>query len=121
MGDPVGRTQGHARPLLAVGVRQGPSASGDIWISQLGLEPMARLTSDPALDQAPVWSADGQRVTFSSNRDGATPNLYWQRADGTGTAERLTTSSNEQSDEPATASFVFNFFDELQHLAPPGH
>jgi len=82
---------------------------------------MARLTSDPALDQAPVWSADGQRVTFSSNRDGATPNLYWQRADGTGTAERLTTSSNEQSDEPATASFVFNFFDELQHLAPPVH
>ena len=23
--------------------------------------------------------------------------------------------------EPATASFVFNFFDELQRLAPPGH
>jgi serine/threonine-protein kinase len=36
----------------------------------------------------PIWSADGQRVAFQSDRDGD-PAVFWQPADG-GTAERLT-------------------------------
>src|SRR5262249_8313274 len=36
----------------------------------------------------PVWSADGKRIIFISDRDGR-PAIYWQSADGTGTAERL--------------------------------
>jgi serine/threonine-protein kinase len=42
-----------------------------------------------------VWTPDGRRIIFSSNRSGQT-NLWSQAADGTGTAERLTTSSNNQ-------------------------
>jgi Tol biopolymer transport system component len=38
----------------------------------------------------PVWSRDSQRVTFQSDRDGDQA-IFWQRADGTGVAERLTT------------------------------
>ena len=34
-----------------------------------GGNPM-RLTDDPALDSAPSWSHDGQRIAFTSNRDG---------------------------------------------------
>ncbi len=37
----------------------------------------------------PIWSADGQRVAFQSDREGD-PAVFWQPADG-GTAERLTT------------------------------
>jgi serine/threonine-protein kinase len=36
----------------------------------------------------PIWAADGKRVAFQSDREGA-PAIFWQPADG-GTAERLT-------------------------------
>jgi serine/threonine-protein kinase len=49
------------------------------------------------MDVAPVWTPDGRRIAFSSARaDKATGNLYWQRADGTGEAERLTESKSRQ-------------------------
>ena len=56
---------------------------------------MTRLTFDPAVDQYPVWSADGRRLIFASARVGAT-NLFWQAADGTGAVARLTESPNTQ-------------------------
>ena len=37
----------------------------------------------------PVWSPDSSRITFQSDRDGDL-GVFWQRADGTGTVERLT-------------------------------
>jgi serine/threonine-protein kinase len=63
----------------------------DIWIWDLARETMTRLTSDPGIDAEPVWTPDGRRLLFSSIRMGVS-NLYWQAADGTGTAGRLTTS-----------------------------
>jgi serine/threonine-protein kinase len=42
-----------------------------------------------------VWTPDGHRLIFSSERAG-TRNLYWQAADGTGAVERLTDSPNAQ-------------------------
>jgi Tol biopolymer transport system component len=77
---------------LAIEDRNG---EGDIWIWDFTREVLTRLTLDPAADRYPVWTSDGQRVIFSSNRAGAL-NLFWQPADGTGTAERLTTSLRTQ-------------------------
>ena len=37
----------------------------------------------------PVWSSDGQRIAFQSDRDGDIA-VFWQRADNTGQVERLT-------------------------------
>jgi serine/threonine-protein kinase len=37
----------------------------------------------------PVWSGDGQRVVYQSDREGDQA-LYWQPADGSGAPERLT-------------------------------
>ena len=61
----------------------------------LGLETGEARPADarPGLDFCPVWTLNSQRIIFSSNRGGAN-NLWWQAADGTGAAERLTTSRN---------------------------
>ncbi len=64
---------------------------GDIFIHDIVRDRSAPLTFT-GTDESPIWTPDGQRVVFQSRRDGA-PNLYWQAADGTGEAERLTESS----------------------------
>ncbi len=51
---------------------------------------MSRLTTDPAEDRSPLWTPDGQRIVFASNREG-TWGLFWKAADGTGDVERLVT------------------------------
>ena len=70
----------------------------DIWIWDVKRQTMARLTFDPGLDRAPVWTPDGRRVIFSSQRGGLASggNIFWQSADGSGTVERLTESPNAQ-------------------------
>ena len=69
----------------------------DIWIWDLAREsPLRRLTFDPAIDQAPVWTPDGRRIVFASLRAGAA-NLFMQAADGTGVVERLTMGADDQT------------------------
>jgi hypothetical protein len=47
---------------------------------------MTRLTSHPGEDLIPIWSADGNRVFYASNRAG-TLDVYSQPADGSGEAK----------------------------------
>ncbi len=42
----------------------------------------------------PIWTPDGQRITYSSQENGGIVNLWWIRADGGGNAQRLTQSKN---------------------------
>jgi eukaryotic-like serine/threonine-protein kinase len=69
----------------------------DIWILDLKRQTMTKLTFNPGADAWPTWTPDGRRIVFASARGGSTINLFWQLADGTGTAERLTTSTNAQN------------------------
>jgi serine/threonine protein kinase/Tol biopolymer transport system component len=62
----------------------------DIWVYEWERDILTRVTSDPAADIAPVWTPDGTRIAFASSRGGNVSNIYWQRADGTGDAQRLT-------------------------------
>jgi serine/threonine-protein kinase len=65
------------------------SSGPNIWIVDLsGASQMRRLTFG-GKNTHPEWSPDGERIAFQSDREGA-PGIFWQRADGTGTAERLT-------------------------------
>ena len=68
----------------------------DVWIYDLGRQMANRLTFDPAVEQRPAWTPDSRRVVFGSDRGGKASNLFWKAADGTGEAERLTTSPYDQ-------------------------
>jgi serine/threonine protein kinase len=75
---------------------------GDEYVISVG-----DLTGSPALrrltfhgrNRFPIWSADGARVTFQSDRDGDA-GIFWQLTDGTGSTERLTTAPEATSHEP---------------------
>jgi serine/threonine-protein kinase len=62
-----------------------------IWTYDLSRDTLSRLTFDPSVAAMPVWTPDGRRLVYGSQRSGVT-NLYWQRADGTGETQRLTNS-----------------------------
>jgi len=73
---------------LAV-VRFDPqAASSDIWLIDLARNTPSRFTFDSASENGPVWSPDGSRLVFSSNRDGVS-NLYQKLSSGAGNDEAL--------------------------------
>ncbi|MGI8785495.1 MAG: protein kinase domain-containing protein [Acidobacteriota bacterium] len=63
----------------------------DVWIYELQRDTMTRLTFDGAGNSWPIWSPDGGRVAFFSDRKGA-PGVYWKRADGAGDTQLMFTS-----------------------------
>ena len=63
---------------------------GDIWIHDLSRGTEAILTTDPADDFAPLWTPDGERVVFTSTREGQVA-LLQKLADTPGDAEHLMT------------------------------
>jgi Tol biopolymer transport system component len=64
----------------------------DIWVHEFSRETSGRLTFDPATDTSPVWSPDGSRIIFSSDRDGLY-NLYQKMSSGAGNEEALLKSN----------------------------
>jgi serine/threonine-protein kinase len=75
---------------LALDVFDGNQS--DIWIFDLERGTQTQLTFDAGNDLEAVWSPDGRRIVFSSDRGQMLPNLYWMNADGTNEARRLTQS-----------------------------
>ena len=73
---------------LAVSIRDPQTKTRDIWIFDLVHGGKARLTFDPADDLDCVWSPDGTRIAFTSDRSGQR-NIYWKPADGSGPEELL--------------------------------
>jgi serine/threonine-protein kinase len=61
----------------------------NVWIIDIAGRAGPRQLTLGGKNQFPVWSHDGQRIAFQSDREGD-PGIFWQKADGTGVAERLT-------------------------------
>jgi len=60
----------------------------DIWLLDLVRGGLTRLTSDTGADSLAVWSPDGMRIAFSSNRKSSW-DLYQKTSNGSGTEDGL--------------------------------
>jgi serine/threonine-protein kinase len=78
---------------LAMDISDGTQV--DIWVYDWARDTLSRLTFDKADDSRPSWTPDGRRILFASKRgEKGVPDLYWQRADGTGEVQKLTEGPN---------------------------
>ncbi|MFZ0336724.1 MAG: hypothetical protein WAL45_01735, partial [Terracidiphilus sp.] len=92
----------YAAPALSpdggqVAVELGPHGSSNIWVYDLKRGTGSRLTFDPAGDLNPVWSPDGKRVLFSSNREGQY-DIYQLAADGLGSTQPVFQSKDQNKE-----------------------
>jgi len=92
-----------ARDGKTIAVGRSDGSASDIWTYDLsGTTEIKRLTFD-GKSRFPVWSGDSRRVTFQSARDGDR-GIFWQVADGSSTAERLTTAAADEEHVPESWS-----------------
>ena len=100
----VGETANYAEVTLspdgrraAVGVLDPDDRLSDVWVIDLDRNSISRLTFDPGGDGGAVWSPDGSRILFSSNRSGNGQfNLYVKSAGGAGEDQLLLQSESEK-------------------------
>jgi serine/threonine protein kinase len=63
--------------------------NNDVWVLELGRSVLSRFTFDTAFDIFPVWSPDGARIAFASDRLGVVGDLYEKSIAGGEKEERL--------------------------------
>jgi Tol biopolymer transport system component len=79
---------------LSVAVNRTVEAYQDIWLIENARSILRRFTFDPLSDQLPIWSHDGRRVIFGSNRLTTAYDLYVKDVNGSG-AETVLLQSSE--------------------------
>ncbi len=85
-------------------VVQSAEADGNmLWTYDLSSDSQIQQLTFDGDNHRPVWTPDGQRITFASDRDGPM-SLYWMPADGSGAPERLTTADAGTSHWPQSWS-----------------
>ena len=72
---------------VVVGI--GEPKGSNVWIYDLNSNTSMRRLTFGGRNERPLWTTDGRRVVFRSDREGE--GLYWQSAEG-GPAERLSTA-----------------------------
>ena len=68
------------------GERVALATQDDLWVYDSARESMSKLTNDPGTETSPLWTRDGERIVFTSNRAGY-PQLFSRHADTTGDDE----------------------------------
>jgi serine/threonine-protein kinase len=93
-----------AATATAEGVGGGGGGGTDqLWVYDLARDTLTRLTFEGGNNEEPVWTPDGKRIAFESNRDGGPDKIFWQMADSSGGLERLT-SGGEGPQNPSSWS-----------------
>ena len=82
----------------------------EVWSYDIARGALSPISADGQSGYG-IFSPDGKRVVFRSGAAGGEDNLYWKAADGSGAAERLTTSARSQtpaswSPDGTTLAFV---------------
>jgi serine/threonine protein kinase/Tol biopolymer transport system component len=94
-GPPGRATSGRVSPDGRWLVLDPDAATQQLMLLDLGSGAMRRLTHE--WDNAtPVWTPDGHRLIFRSNRHGGPRNLHWMAMDDSGAVEQLSTADREQ-------------------------
>jgi len=84
----------------------------DVWLIDAARGVPTRFTFDAASDQRPVWSPDGSRIVFISNRKGIY-NLYWKSSSGAGADELLLESDQTKGPTDWSSDGRFLLFRSL--------
>jgi Tol biopolymer transport system component len=99
VGEPGDQGLPHLSPdggRLAYIVQDAQSRNIDIWLTDLARGVRTRFTFDPAIDNEPAWSPDGNRIVFASDRKGHY-DLYVKDASGAGTEQPLFESEADKA------------------------
>jgi Tol biopolymer transport system component len=73
---------------VAVDITDPRSGTADIWIYDLARNVGSRFTADLVTETTAVWSPDGRRILFRTERGGA-PNLFTKAFEGAGEVEPM--------------------------------
>jgi Tol biopolymer transport system component/predicted Ser/Thr protein kinase len=94
---------------VATSRQNGGQGHVDIWVTDPEHHTESRITFDASNNQFPIWSPDGARIAFSSDRRGGVFNLYQRAANGTGQDEPLLESKliNAPWDWSRDGQFLF--------------
>ncbi len=88
---------------LVTGIRRGQawwrkggqnSGNAEVMVYDIAADTMKVITENPGSDNWPVFSADGSRISFVSQRDNRRPNLYHMKTDGSD-VEPITTFNDD--------------------------
>ena len=86
---------------LALGVDDGRTAT--ILVYDLDNRTQPRQLTLGSNNRFPIWTADGTRITFQSDRQ-SDRSIFWQRADGKGTADLLVKAEEGEALTPESWS-----------------
>ncbi|HSN53852.1 MAG TPA: protein kinase [Candidatus Sulfomarinibacteraceae bacterium] len=81
--------------LAAVVIGDPESGNGDLWILELERGLLTRFTSDEGQEYAPVWSADGSEIVYTSV-EGGTYRLVRKAVESSGAGDVLLESEGNQ-------------------------
>jgi eukaryotic-like serine/threonine-protein kinase len=113
--DVAGRAQpigvpgpGHDQPRVSrdgrwVAYQTEFSEGTDIAVFEIGSKTAPVRLTFGGRSRSPVWSHDGRRVIFQSDRDGDRA-VFWQMSDGSAPAERLTMPGKDEGHIPDSVS-----------------
>jgi Tol biopolymer transport system component len=82
----------YLRPRISPdGRKVAVEQDNQVWVYELARDTMTRFTFEGSTNNFPVWTPDGSRIAFTSDKDGPR-SVFWQKADGSGGLEKLTSS-----------------------------
>ena len=91
---------------------EGSSQNADLRLLDLARGTDTRFTFDPAHNNRPIWSPDGSRIAWASNREGE-QNLYQKATSGAGQDELLLRSAYQKIAQDWSADGRFLLYQEI--------